>query len=79
MPNMRSAAKWTRASEKRRLRNQDVTTKLKTIFKKAVASAKSDAARGAESAFDKAAARGVIHKNKANRKKSRLARATAKK
>ena len=75
MPNIKSARKWTRASDKRRKRNLDVKTKLKTIFKKATADgAAPDAAKEAASAFDKAAARGVIHKNKANRKKSRLAK-----
>jgi len=79
LPNIKSARKWTRASEKRRKRNLDVKTKLKTIFKKAVAAAaKPDVIKQAASAFDKAAARGIIHKNKANRKKSRLAKHASK-
>ncbi len=79
MPNIKSARKWTRASEKRRKRNLDVKTKLKTIFKKASApAAKPGVIKQAASAFDKAAARGIIHKNKANRKKSRLAKHASK-
>ena len=75
MPNIKAAIKWTRASEKRRKRNLAVNSKLKTVSKKAMATGATDADRkAAASAFDKAAARGIIHKNKANRKKSRLAR-----
>ena len=75
VPNIKAAIKWTRASEKRRQRNQAVTSKLKTLGKKAGGTGATDADRtAAASAFDKAAARGIIHKNKANRKKSRLAK-----
>lgn len=75
MPNIKAAIKWTRASEKRRKRNLAVTSKLKTLSKKASAAGATDAdARAASSALDKAAARGIIHKNKANRKKSRIAK-----
>ncbi len=78
LPNIRSAKKWVRASEKRRKRNLDVKTRLKTIYKRATAEgAPPEAAIAAASAFDKAAARGIIHKNKASRKKSRLAKRTA--
>ena len=79
MPNINAAKKWVRASEKRRERNQDVKTKLKSLYKNAVApGASPEVAKTTASAYDKAAARGIIHKNKANRKKSRLARRTAK-
>lgn len=75
MPNIKAAIKWTRASEKRRKRNLGVTSKLKTLAKKASATgATVDDRKAAESALDKAAVRGIIHKNKANRKKSRLAK-----
>ncbi|MBC5806325.1 MAG: 30S ribosomal protein S20 [Candidatus Eremiobacter antarcticus] len=78
MPNIKSAKKWVRASEKRRKRNLDVKTRLKTIYKRAsAAGAAPEAVAAAASAFDKAAARGIIHKNKAGRKKSRLAKRTA--
>ena len=75
LPNIKSARKWTRASAKRRQRNLNVKTELKTIFKKATSEgAVAETVREAASAFDKAAVRGIIHKNKANRKKSRLAK-----
>ena len=77
MPNIRSAKKWARASEKRRVRNLAVKTALKTKFKKAVDAPTAAAVKAASSAHDKAAARGIIHKNKANRKKSRLAKRAA--
>lgn len=75
MPNIKAAIKWTRASAKRRKRNLSVTSKLKTLSKKATAETATLADhKAAASALDKAAARGIIHKNKANRKKSRLAK-----
>jgi len=78
LPNINAAKKWTRASEKRRKRNMDVKTQLKSQYKKATASSASALTRvEAASAYDKAAARGIIHKNKANRKKSRLAKRAA--
>jgi small subunit ribosomal protein S20 len=77
MPNIKAAEKWTRQTGKRTLRNKDVATRLKTIYKKAVASQDPEAGRNVESGFDKAAKSGVIHKNKAARKKSRLAKALA--
>lgn len=74
MPNIKAAVKWVKVSEKRRVRNRDVKTRLKTIYKKARVG--DDAlARRAESQFDKAACKGIIHPNKAARKKSRLAKA----
>jgi small subunit ribosomal protein S20 len=78
LPNINAAKKWTRASEKRRKRNLDVKTQLKSVYKKATAAGASAQTRvEAVSAYDKAAARGIIHKNKANRKKSRLAKRAA--
>lgn len=75
MPNIKAAEKWMRQTEKRTTRNKDVTTRLKTIFKKAVASQDAATTQMVEGAFDKAAKTGVIHPNKAARKKSRLAKA----
>ena len=75
MPNIKAAEKWMRQTEKRTTRNKDVKTRLKTIFKKVVAAQDADAVKSVESAFDKAAKTGVIHPNKAARKKSRLAKA----
>ncbi|HTV73297.1 MAG TPA: 30S ribosomal protein S20 [Candidatus Acidoferrales bacterium] len=75
VPNIKAAVKWTRQSEKRRKRNLDTKTRLKTIFKKAKASGDPATVSLVESQFDKAAQKGIIHPNKAARKKSRLAKA----
>ncbi|MDQ2857979.1 MAG: 30S ribosomal protein S20 [Candidatus Eremiobacteraeota bacterium] len=75
MPNIKAAEKWVRQSEKRELRNRDVKTRLKTLFKKAKVGAEPASAPAVESQFDKAAQKGIIHPNKAARKKSRLVRA----
>jgi small subunit ribosomal protein S20 len=77
LPNIKAAEKWALQSEKRRARNLAVKTRLKTIVKKA-RSAGGEAVAQADSQLDKAAAKGIIHPNKAARKKSRLARAVAK-
>lgn len=78
MPNIKAAVKWVRQSEKRTLRNLDTKTRLKTLFKKAKAAQDPAQASVVESQFDKAAHKGIIHPNKAARKKSRLMRALAK-
>jgi small subunit ribosomal protein S20 len=74
LPNIKAATKWALQSEKRRVRNIDVKTRVKTLVKKARTG---DAASVslAESQLDKAATKGIIHPNKAARKKSRLAKA----
>ena len=74
MPNIKAAEKWTRQSEKRRVRNLDTKTRLKTLVKKARTGG-AEAVTAAESQLDKAASKGIIHPNKAARKKSRLAKA----
>ncbi len=73
MPNIKAAVKWTLQTEKRTLRNLDVKTRLKTLFKKAKAGTAD--APSVEAQFDKAAQKGIIHPNKAARKKSRLVKA----
>ena len=75
MPNIKAAEKWSRQTAKRSTANKDVKTRLKSIFKKAAAAHDPEMAKDVESQFDKAAKSGVIHKNKAARKKSRLAKA----
>jgi small subunit ribosomal protein S20 len=77
LPNIKAAEKWSRQSEKRTTRNKDVATRLKTLYKKAASPASDTPAASVDSALDKAAGKGIIHKNKAARKKSRLARAIA--
>jgi len=78
VPNIKAAEKWSRQSEKRTARNRDARSRLKTIYKKAAASADSELAITVEGAFDRAASKGIIHSNKAARKKSRLAKALRK-
>jgi small subunit ribosomal protein S20 len=75
VPNIKAAEKWVRQSAKRRVRNLDTKTRLRTLYKKAAETGDPALRRDVESQFDKAAKRGIIHKNKAARKKSRLARA----
>ncbi len=85
MPNTKSAAKAMRQSARRRVHNLKVKDKFKSAtkqVKKALAANTKDEAlkalQGAMSALDKAVKKGVIHKNTASRKKSRLAKAIAK-
>ncbi|GIM28106.1 30S ribosomal protein S20 [Clostridium polyendosporum] len=80
MANIKSAKKRIRVSEKKTLVNKIVKSALKTAIKKfevAVAASNADEAKvsftGAVKALDMAASKGVIHKNMAARKKSRLA------
>jgi small subunit ribosomal protein S20 len=79
MANTKSAAKRARQTTKRSLRNRSVTTYLRTLQKRVRSSEKADPSqvRSLISAIDKAAKRGVIHRNAANRRKARLARALA--
>jgi small subunit ribosomal protein S20 len=78
MANIRSQIKRNRQNEKRRLRNKAVRSELKTRIKTAVTTAESgaesseEALRLAVKKLDKAAAKGIIHKNQAARRKSRL-------
>jgi small subunit ribosomal protein S20 len=78
VPNIKAAVKWVRQSEKRTQRNLDAKTRLKTLFKKAKASNDPATTSQVESQFDKAAKKGIIHPNKAARKKARLAKALSK-
>jgi small subunit ribosomal protein S20 len=78
VPNIKAAVKWVRQSEKRTQRNLDVKTRLKTLYKKAVSAQDAEVVRSVEAQFDKAAQKGIVHPNKAARKKSRMAKAAAK-
>lgn len=84
MPNIKSAMKRVKVNEKKNLRNRIVKSKVKTAIKKFEAEVAVNAANaGAQysvttSAIDKAAAKGILHKNAANRKKARLAKQLAK-
>jgi small subunit ribosomal protein S20 len=77
LANTKSALKRIRMSEKRRERNTSYNSRVKTMLKKAeqtVASGNADPAAitAAISTLDKAAVKGIIHKNNAARRKSRL-------
>ena len=77
MANSKSAAKRARQSPRRTLRNRSVVTHLRSLTKQQAAGGAKDT-RTLVSALDKAAKRGVIHKNVANRRKARLNKAAAK-
>lgn len=67
----KSGLKRKRQSEKRRQRNQAVISRLRTLAKRATSP---EALRAAVAALDKAAGAGIIHRNTAARRKSRLVR-----
>jgi small subunit ribosomal protein S20 len=75
LPNIKAAEKWVQQSERRETRNKAVKSRVKTLFKGAVVSREPGAARNVESALDKAASKGIVHRNKAARQKARLAKA----
>ena len=79
MPNIKSVVKDVKKSRKNHLRNISAKSALKTFVKKAKTTiAGGDAAAIAAavtktvSVIDKTAERGIIHKNAAARRKSRL-------
>lgn len=81
MANVKSAIKRIKVAEKKRLRNRPIRTTARTFVKnarKAVASGNLEAPETLEalqqalSYLDHAASKGVIHKNNAARRKSRL-------
>ena len=85
MANIKSAKKRILTSEKRTAANKAVKSGVKTAVKKVrVAVEANDAAaaaaafENAKSVIDKAASKGVLHKNTAARKVSRLAAAVKK-
>ncbi len=81
MANTRSAEKRIRQTERRTLRNKMLKSQVRTAirrFREAVAGGAGEQVQAffqkAVSMVDKAAKKGVIHPNEANRRKSRLAR-----
>ena len=84
MPHHKSAAKRVITNEKARQRNVAVKSALKTAVRRVRTAAESgDAAAAATAlataskALDKAASKGVIHKNQAANRKSGLAKQIA--
>lgn len=78
MANTKSSKKDILKIERNRQRNQSIKSRLKTLRSKALsaintdANASADAVKVAAKAFDVAVSKGVIHKNTAARRKSRL-------
>ena len=77
MANTKSAMKRIRQSERRRLRNRAMRSKLRGAIKtarSAEGTTRPAAVLEAIRALDKAVSKGVVHRNTAARKKSALAR-----
>ncbi|HJW90321.1 MAG TPA: 30S ribosomal protein S20 [Anaerolineales bacterium] len=84
MANIKSAIKRNKQNEKRRLRNRVYRGRARVFVRDAWVSIDGENAEEARavtlkaiSALDKAAEKGVIHKNNASRRKSRLMRKLA--
>ena len=79
MANIKSAKKRIRVTARRQARNKHIKSTTKTAIKKVMTAATGSekavaqtALKNAISAIDRAASKGVYHKNTASRKKSRL-------
>lgn len=79
MANIKSAKKRAKQAEVRRQRNVSARSMLRTAIKKVVKAIEAKDKAGAEAAYkiaeplmDRYGSRGLIHKNKSNRHKSRL-------
>ena len=80
VPNIKSAIKRVEVAERNRLRNKSWKSAVRTVRNEVTESVKAANAKSAETALekaykviDKAVAKGVLHKNSAARRKSRLA------
>ena len=80
MPNIKSAIKRVKTAEKANAANSQAKSAMRTTVKKAEVALATGAENAQElvvaasKALDKAASKGLIHKNAAARKKSRLAK-----
>jgi small subunit ribosomal protein S20 len=77
LANTKSAQKRIRSNEHKHMRNQMYRSRVKTMIRKAeqlifAGQPSEEAVREAVSTLDKAAVKGIIHKNNAARRKSRL-------
>jgi small subunit ribosomal protein S20 len=86
LPNIKSSKKDVIRSRKLRLRNLNVRSRVKTMIRQARVTiegrdpaAAADSVKVANRLLDKAAAKGIVHKRQAARRKSRLATRLAKK
>ena len=81
MPNTKSAVKRTKTSGVKSERNASAKSAMRTSLKKGRAAISKndenvkDIVKETSKVLDKAASKGIIHKNTAARKKSRLAKA----
>ena len=85
MANIKSAKKRVLTAERNRLRNVAFKSSIKTAVKKVLELAKADDKDALNSAMskayqlcDKAVSKGILHKNTAEKKKSRLTKAVNK-
>lgn len=74
MANTKSAKKSVRQDKKRRALNSSYKTRYKKAVKTGMADKKGKSLGKTMAAIDKAAKKGVIHKNKAARLKSRISK-----
>ena len=79
MANIKGQIKRNRQNEKRRLRNKGIRSEINSRVKTAIKNAESGAGSPADlqeavKKIDKAVAKGIMHKNTAARKKSRLSK-----
>ena len=80
MPNIKSAKKRVQVNAVRAARNKAANSELKTVLKKANTAIetksddKAEAVKVAIKKIDQACAKGLMHKNKAARKKSQIMR-----
>jgi small subunit ribosomal protein S20 len=78
--NIRSQIKRNRQNERRRVRNKSVRSEMRTRTKRAIGAFEGDVEDAGEmlrlavKRIDKAASQGVIHRNQAANRKSRLMR-----
>jgi len=77
MPNIKSVKKDVERSAQRHVRNQSYKSRMKTMIKKARAAVAAQSLdpkllQETESTIDSLAQKGIIHKNAAARRKSRL-------
>lgn len=79
MPNLESSKKRMRQNRKRRAHNRAIRSRLRTVVKQANTlieegdqEAAEKAVRDAVSELDRAVKKGILHRNNADRRKSRL-------
>lgn len=80
MPNIKSSIKSIKTDAERRAHNFTVKTKIRTATRKTLEAVEAGTVEeaqkaliNAKSVIDKAASKGILHKNTAARKKSKLA------